>query len=212
MAKVTATFSTTTVAPSSVSAIGRNNLEKMKAFFSDHANKVLYPIGRLLAWLSPDGKHSYAELVVNGDEVEFPFVMDVRKTRLELATPLVVSLNNVSEWGCRACQSAHGTRKGCSNSGKSEPDYQQLASNKWYYSPVTKTAFVISDSCWQEYVLGVYAYGPKKGQKNGNPVMISRFVQAPKPQDIQPSKAFKPSPVRPDPPNPPTVNLEPAKA
>lgn len=128
---------------------GRNNedsdarLARMRAFWQDTSNAVLYPIGRLLA-LAVAGK-TLAEHLLAGESIELETVTAPNGVTLPLKNT-VLALKSPT-WLCPACKSAHGT--GIAPSKKQKRS--GLEQNEWYYNPATQTIFVISNTCRKVY-------------------------------------------------------------
>lgn len=142
-------------APKSGQGFGQNEDRKarekrMKAFWASAVNVVVNPIGQLLAAIV-DGK-TLATHLVEGQEIELDHVMS-NGTRLDLPAGFKLSLAALSVWSCPACRSAHGSGVYPSR----EKDATRLARNKFYYRPADKALFVISDTCFSDYVKGIGA-------------------------------------------------------
>ncbi len=85
--------------------------------------------------------------------------MNCNGVKLPLQAGFKLSLGTlVASWACPACHSAHGSGVYPSR----EVSAKILASNRFYYRPADKALFVISDTCFAQYVKGIGAYTDKR--------------------------------------------------
>lgn len=149
------------VAPKATAANGQNEPRdqrenRMKAFWAAPENATIHPVGRLLAQ-SHAGK-TLAQMLVDGESLEMDSVTVDGKV-LPLQDGFTLSLNNVAQvWGCPACRSAHGSGTYPSR----EASAKLLAGNKFFYRPSDKALFVISETCWSDYVKALGAAVPTR--------------------------------------------------
>lgn len=125
---------------SEVGSTAEKNVVRMRRFWSDEKNAVLYSIGKLL--------QPIAQKMIAREEFTLPEAIKVSGKNVPLAPGQVLSLSNVSTWGCPACQSAHGT----GSKSSPNPNAGYLAQNQFYYNPVTQRVFAISATCFKQYV------------------------------------------------------------
>jgi hypothetical protein len=171
-----------TITVTAVKAVGKNNkagqnedkasrITRMKRYWDEKQNAVLYNLGQLLA--TKAGDTTLAEQVVAGEELVIDRLTMPNGTVLVLDPVLKISLKNVPRWGCPACHSAHGSGVYPSR----DITVKGLKRNSWFYNPATKQAFVISDSCWDDYVK---AFGA---------ATQARFIDVPGPGETMPPKS-----------------------
>lgn len=166
----------TVTGPSSESKTSREN--RMKAFWSAPENARVFTVGKVLATLQ-DGK-TLAEWLIEGESIEMASIT-VNGITLPLQPDFILSLDTLDSWGCPACRSAHGS--GAFHSR--EKDAKLLASNKFYYNPVTRSLFTISTTCWGSYVQALGAATPQRftapvASKKGSQ---AKQLEAPKASD-----------------------------
>jgi hypothetical protein len=124
-----------------------NRIARMEQFWAIHS--VLYLVGYFLAKVTKTGQ-TIAERIYNGES--FPMSsINIKGKNYPLKPGFVLSKATLGVWMCPACSSAHGTDRTPSNGWA----IKGLASNKFYYSPVTQELFVISNTCFEEYVRGL---------------------------------------------------------
>lgn len=150
------------VAPKSFSGTGQNErksvrVARMKAYWQSADNAILYPVGKLLALAVGVGR-ILADVIASGESIEMESIQVDGKT-LPLQPGFSLSLANMpNTWGCPACRSAHGSGTYPSR----EVSAKGLASNRFFYRPSDRSLFVISDSCWSEYVEALNAATPDR--------------------------------------------------
>ena len=125
----------------------------MRSWFQGH---TVYDIGLLLARSPKDGKvPERADDERLADVLAKRGILDLTQYAWfalgkKLLNP-VLGLTSHTEWTCPACNSAHGSRIGCSNSCKSPVDPMQLRSNNFYVRD-GGTLVTISKTCEGSYV------------------------------------------------------------
>jgi hypothetical protein len=137
---------------------------RMRNFWAAPENRWLFRIGKLLE-NDVEGV-SLAQRLAQGEEIELNSIT-VADQYLPLQPRLTLSLNSLSEWGCPACHSAHGS--GVAPSRNISAD--ELAKNEFYYNPATERLFTISKTCFKKYVEALGA-------------RTDRFVDPPFPREI----------------------------
>lgn len=136
---------------------------RMRSFWADPSNAVLYPAGKVLAIVAePATKNkaarTVADILASGESVEMNAIT-IDGVTLPLADGFELSIANCFQtWGCPACHSAHGS--GIAPSRK--VDTILLATCKFFYRPSDKTLFTISSTCWGDYVQALNACSPKR--------------------------------------------------
>lgn len=146
----------------SVKGAGQNEkrgerIARMERFWKDGVNGVLIAVGTLLGYKVDD--KTLAEYIASGEDVTLTEV-NVEGVILPLADGgLTLNLANMpSTWGCPACRSAHGSGTYPSR----EVSAKLLSNNRFFYRPADRALFVISESCWSEYVVGMGAHTPAR--------------------------------------------------
>lgn len=130
---------------------GQSNLERMKGFYSDAANAVLFPVGALLA--IREAGRTLAEWLIDGEEIDLT-VIRINGIEFPLQDGFKLTLGaGFERWACPACRSAHGSNIGVSAGGNGV-NGATLKTNRFFYSPVSRALFVISATCWDKYVTG----------------------------------------------------------
>lgn len=125
---------------------------RMRQFWARPEMAKLVFLGRLLANRGEDGKVLAETLATKGELTLTDMDLGGGVT-LPIAQTL--TLKSGASWLCPVCGSAHGTRIGVS--GKGTVSVPQLASNTFYYSPVERKVFTVSDTCATKYTSKVAA-------------------------------------------------------
>lgn len=136
---------------------GGNNSERsdarvarVNAFFALFTNALFLYVGKFLSNMV-NGK-SLAQWLSEGREITLKAINipdgNGKVRTFPLPEGFVISLKTLNIWGCFACHSAHGSGIAPSK----EVDYALLAKNEFWYNPASRQLFVISDTCWKQYV------------------------------------------------------------
>lgn len=149
---------------------------RMQAFWKAPENAILYSVGKLLAQKA-DATRTLADVMVTGEEIELSSV-NLGGKELPLVPGFAMSLANaVKVWACPACRSAHGSKIYPSQILSAS----NLAKNNFYYRPSDKALFVISDTCWSDYVVKLKAAKPERFLASV-PALVPVPAQGPAPQ------------------------------
>lgn len=127
---------------------------RSRSFFSDPAHTPIWRVGRILAKRNKSGVSLAETLIANGFVTFGAFkTLNGQTVKPRDGESFRISFSNLKVWGCPFCESAHGTAVGCSSNGdNSVPKLAALLSNTFYYAPLTCELFVISDTCYKNYV------------------------------------------------------------
>jgi hypothetical protein len=160
-------------------------IPRMTAYWQDAANAVLYPVGNLLSVSIGNGR-TLADVIASGEEVELGDSIEVEGVKLPLQDGAKLSLANLAQsWGCVACRSAHGSAVYPSR----EVSVKGLKENKFFYNPATRALFVISDTCWKDYVVKLGAALPTRFMGPKQHKAILDALQASITKDVEAAKA-----------------------
>ena len=119
-------------------------------FWGNARNTSFISVGHLLATTKVNGQ-PIANLIAQG-QVWRPTEVSIEGFTFPLLPGFEVSIETMrSHWACPMCKSAHGSGVGVSTDVKSKG----LAINRWFYNPATLELFVISNTCFDDYVKGL---------------------------------------------------------
>jgi hypothetical protein len=147
--------------------------------FMERQGTEIWTVGKLLAYKFQGA--TIAQHMCDGTELPaMESITTINGTRLPLESPLTLSFDSITVWGCPACNSAHAS--GIHPSKPQHRDAVKLAANNvFYYSPLTREVFTISETCWKQYVVGKFG---AKGKETVNPEIATKGYP----------KRFKPTP------------------
>jgi hypothetical protein len=139
---------------------------EVRLFFAKNA--TILKLGNLLAVKQADGK-TLAEVLATTGKVTVPRIKLNDGSVMAPSNVQELTFDNIGEWGCPACGSAHGSGMGSSNAIK----VSGLQSIEFYYGVESKTLFTVSRTCFGDYVKATGLYKqivdrlPVKDQKGG---------------------------------------------
>jgi hypothetical protein len=185
----------------------KDRLTRMRLFWQDKANAVLFPVGKLLS-AQASKTQTIADVLASGGEVEMDSITVGGKVLSIAPSHQKLSLSNApTTWACPACRSAHGS--GIYPSQKVDADL--LADNKFFYRPSDKVLFSISVTCWRDYITALGANTPERF-RSASEAPVPKQEPKQEPKKIETRNPAIPAAIAPPSTKPEPVNNQMAQA